>query len=85
MTDLNRRVFKLQNIFLAYGFYILLVLFILFFSIVSESFLTVGNWTQISIVACFLLTASAGLTTVIITGNIDLSLGSVAYVAAAMV
>ena len=85
MTDLNRRAFKVQNIFLSYGFYILLVLFMLFFSIVSESFLTVSNWTQISIVACFLLTASAGLTTVIITGNIDLSLGSVAYVAAAMV
>jgi len=85
MNDFSRKAFKVQNIFLSYGFYILLVLFILFFSIVSESFLTASNWTQISIVACFLLTASAGLTTVIITGNIDLSLGSVAYVAAAMV
>jgi ribose/xylose/arabinose/galactoside ABC-type transport system permease subunit len=85
MVDLNKKAFKVQNILLSYGFYILLVLFVLFFSIVSESFLTASNWTQISIVACFLLTASAGLTTVIITGNIDLSLGSVAYVAAAMV
>ena len=85
MSDLSRNAFKVQNILLSYGFYILLVLFIIFFSIVSESFLTASNWTQISIVACFLLTASAGLTTVIITGNIDLSLGSVAYVAAAMV
>ena len=85
MTDLDRRTFNVQNMFLSYGFYILLVLFVLFFGIISESFLTVSNWTQISIVACFLLTASAGLTTVIITGNIDLSLGSVAYVAAAMV
>jgi ribose/xylose/arabinose/galactoside ABC-type transport system permease subunit len=85
MTDLIRKAFKVQNILLSYGFYILLMLFIIFFSIVSESFLTASNWTQISIVACFLLTASAGLTTVIITGNIDLSMGSVAYVAAAMV
>jgi ribose/xylose/arabinose/galactoside ABC-type transport system permease subunit len=85
MNDLIGKAFKAQNILLSYGFYILLVLFIIFFSIVSESFLTASNWTQISIVACFLLTASAGLTTVIITGNIDLSLGSVAYVAAAMV
>jgi len=85
MVDLNKKAFKVQNILLSYGFYILLVLFVLFFSVVSESFLTASNWTQISIVACFLLTASAGLTTVIITGNIDLSLGSVAYVAAAMV
>jgi ribose/xylose/arabinose/galactoside ABC-type transport system permease subunit len=85
MGDSSAGPLKLQNIFFSYGFYILLVLFVLFFGIVSESFLTVSNWTQISIVACFLLTASAGLTTVIITGNIDLSVGSVAYVSAAMV
>jgi ribose/xylose/arabinose/galactoside ABC-type transport system permease subunit len=85
MIDLKVRSFNIRNVFLSYAFYILLALFIIFFGIVSESFLTVSNWTQISIVACFLLTASAGLTMVIITGNIDLSVGSVAYISAAMV
>jgi ribose/xylose/arabinose/galactoside ABC-type transport system permease subunit len=69
----------------AYGFYLLLLVLVIVFILISNSFLTVSNWTQISIVACFLLTASAGLTLVMITGNIDLSVGSVAYLASAMV
>lgn len=76
---------KARDFFFSYGFYILLLLFIVLFSFISNSFLTVSNWTQISIVACFLLTASAGLTLVVITGNIDLSVGSVAYLSAGMV
>ncbi len=76
---------NLQNLVLSYGFFLLLAFFIIVFSFVSNAFLTVSNWTQISIVACFLLTASAGLTLVVITGNIDLSIGSVAYVAASVV
>ena len=76
---------RLQHALLSYGFFLLLAFFIVVFSFSSNAFLTVSNWTQISIVACFLLTASAGLTLVVITGNIDLSIGSVAYVAAAVV
>ena len=74
-----------QDVLFSYGFYILLLVLIVLFSFISNSFLTIGNWTQISIVACFLLTASAGLTLVMITGNIDLSIGSIAYLAAAVV
>lgn len=85
MADHATYRFIVKNIFLSYGFYILLAIFIIFFSIISKSFFTISNWTQISIVGCFLLTASAGLTMVIITGNIDLSIGSIAYLAAAMV
>jgi ribose/xylose/arabinose/galactoside ABC-type transport system permease subunit len=75
----------LRDIGLSYGFYLLLAALIILFGIISNSFLTVGNWSQISIVACFLLTASAGLTLVMITGNIDLSVGSIAYLASAVV
>ena len=85
MNDLEKRTYKVQNIFFSYGFYMLLVMFIILFSIISEPFLTLSNWIQISIVACFLLTASSGLTLVVITGNIDLSVGSVVYIAAAVV
>ena len=74
-----------QSAAFAYGFYLLLLVLVIVFSLISNSFLTVSNWTQISIVACFLLTASAGLTLVMITGNIDLSVGSIAYLASAMV
>ena len=74
-----------QDAAFAYGFYLLLLALIIVFGVISNSFLTVSNWTQISIVACFLLTASAGLTLVMITGNIDLSVGSIAYLASATV
>ena len=74
-----------QNAAFAYGFYLLLLALVIVFSFISNSFLTVSNWTQISIAACFLLTASAGLTLVMITGNIDLSVGSIAYLASATV
>jgi ribose/xylose/arabinose/galactoside ABC-type transport system permease subunit len=73
-----------RNFFFSYGFYLLLAVLVILFSFISNSFLTVSNWTQISIVACFLLTVSAGLTLVVITGNIDLSVGSVVYLAAAV-
>ncbi|MGY8974810.1 MAG: ABC transporter permease [Alphaproteobacteria bacterium] len=46
--------------------------------------MSLSNWTQISIASCFLLTAAAGLTVVLITGNIDLSVGSIAYIAASV-
>ena len=85
MAEQRRYLSNAKNILLSYGFYLLLALFIIIFSIISRSFLTISNWTQISIVCCFLLTAAAGLTIVIITGNIDLSIGSTAYLAATMV
>ncbi|MEO8666929.1 MAG: ABC transporter permease [Bauldia sp.] len=76
---------RLRNVVYSYGFFLLLAFFIILFSFISNAFFTVSNWTQISIVACFLLTASAGLTLVVITGNIDLSIGSIAYVAASII
>src|SRR5579872_6800298 len=70
---------------LDYGLYVLLGALVVIFGLMSHSFLTISNWTQISIEACFLLTASAGLTLVMITGCIDVSIGSIAYLAAASV
>ena len=76
---------RLRKFAFAYGFYLLLAGLLLLFTIISNSFLTLSNWTQISIAACFLLAASSGLTLVLITGNIDLSIGSIAYLAASVV
>ena len=76
---------RVRDFAFAYGFYLLLAGLVLLFTIISNSFLTLSNWTQISIAACFLLAASSGLTLVLITGNIDLSIGSIAYLAASVV
>ena len=74
----------IKRLFFSYGFYILIFLLIIIFTLISNHFMSVSNWTQISIASCFLLTAAAGLTVVLITGNIDLSVGSIAYIAASV-
>ena len=68
-----------------YGFYLLLLAIIVVFTLISNSFLTVSNWAQIAIASTFLLAAAAGLTLVLINGEIDLSIGSIAYVAGTVV
>jgi len=85
MREPNRHWMVGRNIVYGYGLYVLLAALVVLFTTISHSFLTVSNWTQISIAACFLLTASAGLTLVMIAGAIDVSIGSVAYLAASAV
>ncbi len=85
MPSASPNLARVRDFAFAYGFYFLLAGLVLLFTIISNSFLTLSNWTQISIAACFLLAASSGLTLVLITGNIDLSIGSIAYLAASVV
>jgi ribose/xylose/arabinose/galactoside ABC-type transport system permease subunit len=86
MAETGRKIpLLLRDFFFSYGFYLLLAGLVILFTLISHSFLTASNWTQISIAACFLLAAASGLTLVLITGNIDLSVGSIAYLAAATV
>lgn len=76
---------QIRFLAMEYGFYILLLVIIVVFTFISNSFLTVSNWAQIAIASTFLLAAAAGLTLVLITGEIDLSIGSIAYVSATVV
>ena len=85
MKTKNISILNLQKFLFSYGFYILLLFLIILFGFISNDFLTISNWTQICIASCFLLAASAGLTLVLVTGNIDLSIGSIAYLAATAV
>jgi len=75
----------LRDILLQHGLYGLLLALILVFGAISHSFLTVSNWTQIGTAACFLLCAAAGEVIVMITGEIDLGVGSIAYLSASTV
>ncbi len=84
MPEGRQGLARVRDFVFAYGFYLLLAGLVLLFTVISNSFLTLSNWTQISIAACFLLAASSGLTLVLITGNIDLSIGSIAYLAASV-
>jgi ribose transport system permease protein len=85
MRDSARSFASARALVLSYGLYVFLAALVVFFGFVSHSFLSVSNWVQLGIASCFLLTAAAGLTVVMITANIDLSIGSIAYLAAAIV
>ncbi len=74
-----------KRIGMEYGFYLLLFAIVVVFTAISNSFLTVSNFVQIAIASTFLLAAAAGLTLVLVNGEIDLSIGSTAYVAATIV
>ena len=74
-----------RRIGMEYGFYFLLLAIVLVFTLISNSFLTVSNWVQIAIASTFLLAAASGLTLVLVNGEIDLSIGSIAYIAATVV
>jgi ribose/xylose/arabinose/galactoside ABC-type transport system permease subunit len=76
---------KVKKIGMEYGLYLLLLAIVIVFTLISNSFLTISNWAQIAIASTFLLAAAAGLTLVIINGEIDLSIGSIAYVAATVI
>ena len=74
-----------KRVCMEYGFYFLLLAIIIVFTLISNSFLTMSNWAQIAVASTFLLAAAAGLTLVLINGEIDLSIGSIAYVAATVI
>jgi len=65
-----------------FGLYIVFVLIIVFFSFASPYFFTLRNFMDILRQSSFVLVAALGMTMVIITGGIDLSVGSVIGISA---
>lgn len=60
-----------------FGLYVVFVVIIVFFSLTSPYFFTLRNFMDIFRQSSFVLVAALGMTMVIITGGIDLSVGSV--------
>jgi ribose transport system permease protein len=69
---------------LNYGFYIVFVILVISYFIISPRFLSLANISSILIQASPLLVLGTGLTIVILIGGIDLSVGSTASLAAAV-
>ena len=69
---------KMQDFFLTNGFYILCVIVIIVFTCIKPTFFSLNNLFQILTASSFLFATAAGVTVVVITGNMDLSVGSVA-------
>ena len=59
------------------GIVVMLVLLIIVMTLVSPSFLTLGNWQNIANQGVFVLLLALGMTVVLIARGIDLSVGSV--------
>jgi ribose/xylose/arabinose/galactoside ABC-type transport system permease subunit len=75
---------KPGNFIASYGFYIIFLFVIIIYSILSPNFFTIGNLLTILLHSIPLILIAAGLTFVIITGNLDISVGSIAFVSSAV-
>lgn len=73
---------RLGAALLRHGFLAVLVVVFAFFSVYTETFLTSGNLIDMLHAMSPLLVISAGLALVVMTGKLDISVGSVAFVSA---
>jgi ribose/xylose/arabinose/galactoside ABC-type transport system permease subunit len=71
--------FQVKDLFLGYGFYLVLLAILVIFSITSPSFRTATNFIQLLHGLAPILIMIAGLPLVILTGAIDFSVGSIAF------
>ena len=83
MIDNKSGQFNLRRIIFSYGFYIVLVAVFIIYSLGATSFLTISNLANILRDIAPLLVIASGLTLVIVTGSLDISVGSIALASAA--
>lgn len=74
----SQNLIKLKRVVVRYNLLFIFLLFVLIGSLVSPQFLTPGNISNLLQQSSLVGIASVGMTFVILTGNIDLSVGSVA-------
>jgi len=75
---------SMRNLLLSYGFVFVMVLVFIGFSLSNRRFLTLGNIMNMLHAAVPMLILTSGLALVVMTGNIDISTGSVIFVTAAL-
>ena len=74
MPALATAVFRLREL----GIFVALAVTVIFFSVHAHNFATVGNWRDISTDVAMVVVVAIGETMVVLTRNIDLSVGSTA-------
>lgn len=67
---------------LSNGFYVVFTLLVIFYSVASDAFLSASNLRNILVDSAALIVACTGLSFVVLTGSLDLSIGSVGFVTA---
>ena len=81
---MNREVRSIEH-FYKYGLYVVFVLLIIFFASMNPNFLSVGNIRNILQQSAATGIAVVGLTFVMLTAGIDISIGSIMYFTASMI
>jgi ribose/xylose/arabinose/galactoside ABC-type transport system permease subunit len=76
--------FNLQDFLMSYGFTIIFGLVLIFFALGTENFLTINNILTVLANAAPWLVMATGLALVIMTGSIDISIGSILFLALAL-
>src|SRR5882762_4146910 len=72
-TELTGMIFRLREV----GIFVALLVCIVIFSVKASNFLTVGNWQDIGTDVAMVAVVAVGETMVVLTRNIDLSVGSI--------
>lgn len=82
MIASGRRRISVRDFVLHYGFYLVLVLVFAGYSVAKRSFFTLGNVMDILHAASPLMIVGSGLSLVIISRSIDISVGSISFLCA---
>ncbi len=84
MMTKKQHNFSLRDFLFTYGFLLVLLLVIIYFSITAPSFFSMNAAMSVLHTAAPLLIIASGLAFVIMTKRIDISVGSIAYLCAAI-
>lgn len=76
--------FSLKEFLMKYSFVIIIILVFIYFSLVTDNFCTVGNIISMLHTAAPNFVFATGAAMIIVTGKVDLSIGSVMYLATAV-
>lgn len=81
---LNAKKFDIKNFLIKYALFIMIIMLWVFYGMSTPHFFTLKNLRSLLVNAAPLLIYSCGMTYILILGEIDLSVGSVGAVAAAV-
>ncbi len=73
------RTTSIRDFLLTYGFVLIMVGVLIFFSLTNQNFLTINNALSIMHTAAPTIILASGLALVIMTGKLDISVGSIAF------
>jgi len=80
----NRQKADVYNFVLSYGFYIVLFLVFIYFTVFTRNFLTISNIINLMNASAPLLIVTSGLALVIMTRKLDISIGSISFITTAI-